>query len=72
MRIVDRQGFINHVNGDLLIRDSFGRCQVGDGVEFEEAVKDMVNGNKIGLTVKGQLFSIMENYQERLFKKEEI
>lgn len=70
MRIVDRDRFIAHVNGDFLIRDADARCFVGDGLELEAAVKDIENGLEVGLSVKGKLFSIMKGHHEVLLQEE--
>ena len=61
MRIVDRSRFIAHVNGDYLVRDADARCLVGDGLDLEQAVKDIEAGLEVGLSVDGRLFSIMYN-----------
>jgi hypothetical protein len=59
MKLVDREGFILHTEGILLDRDASGRCLIGDGLKYEEAIKELEAGNEIGLLVDGELFSII-------------
>jgi hypothetical protein len=69
MKQVDRSRFIAHVAGILFERDAQGRCLVGDDLELEEALKDIDHGLEVGLTIKGELFSIMRGYNETLIAK---
>jgi len=69
MKLVNREGFILHVQGILLDRDGSGRCHIGDGLQYEEAVRELESGNEIGLLVDGELFSIMTNIETEYIER---
>lgn len=61
MKLVNREGFILHTEGTLLYRDGSGKCQIGDGLEFEEAVKILEKGGEIGLISDGEQVSTIKS-----------
>ena len=65
----DRESFQFWTEGILFERDSGGACVVGDNAEFEQAEKYLDEGKKIGLTVKGELKTIMQ-LKDGVYKEE--
>lgn len=59
MIIVDRNSFIAWTEGILMERAGDKILKIGDNIKHEEAEEALNQGEKIGLTVKGELISTM-------------